>query len=180
MVQAAVSTLASQAAVSLINNQGDIGKTLHDLGSSQNVRQLATAVVTAGVLGSLGNVTFGEGQSAFRLNDIKVGDGLLKNIGKNLVTGLTQATINSAITGTDLETNIRTSVVASILNAAEAQGANWIGNQTLLGGAFNTNGNVNEFAHELVHAIAGAFIVGMCSLAIIIRLALAMICNATI
>jgi hypothetical protein len=46
-------------------------------------------------------------------------------------------------------------VVASILGAAQAQGANWIGNQTLLGGDFNTSGNVNEFAHEFAHAIVG-------------------------
>ncbi len=46
-------------------------------------------------------------------------------------------------------------MVASILGAAQAQGANWIGNQTLLGGDFNTSGNVNEFAHEFAHAIVG-------------------------
>ncbi len=101
------------------------------------------------------DVTFGEGKNAFRLNDVKVGDGFMKNMGKNLIDGVARATVNSAITGTDLQTNIRTNVVASILGAAQAQGADWIGNQTLLGGAFNTNGNVNEFAHEFAHAIVG-------------------------
>ncbi|WP_166636026.1 DUF637 domain-containing protein, partial [Halothiobacillus neapolitanus] len=155
MTQAAVSTMASQAAVSFINNGGDLSKTLNDLGSSQSMRQLATAVVTAGVLSSIGQVTFGEGKNAFRLNDVKVSDGLVPNIGKNLIDGVARATVNSAITGTDLQTNIRTNVVAGILGAAEQQGANWIGNQTLLGGDFNTNGNVNEFAHEFAHAIVG-------------------------
>ncbi|OZB73915.1 MAG: hypothetical protein B7X29_11040, partial [Halothiobacillus sp. 13-55-115] len=155
MTQAAVSTMASHAAVSFINNGGDLGKTLNDLGSSQSMRQLATAVVTAGVLSGIGQVTFGEGQNAFRLNDVKVSDGFMKNMGKNLIDGVARATVNSAITGTDLQTNIRTNVVAGILGAAQAQGANWIGNQTLLGGDFNTNGNVNEFAHEFAHAIVG-------------------------
>jgi filamentous hemagglutinin len=155
MTQAAVSTMASHAAVSFINNGGDLGKTLNDLGSSQSMRQLATAVVTAGVLSGIGQVTFGEGKNAFRLNDVKVSDGFMKNMGKNLIDGVARATVNSAITGTDLQTNIRTNVVASILGAAQAQGADWIGNQTLLGGDFNTNGNVNEFAHEFAHAIVG-------------------------
>jgi filamentous hemagglutinin len=42
---AAVTTLASQASVSLINNQGDLGQTLNDLGSSDNVKGLVTAML---------------------------------------------------------------------------------------------------------------------------------------
>lgn len=52
-VTAGVSALASQAAVALINNQGDIGGALHDLGSSASVHNLLTAIVTGGVLGGL-------------------------------------------------------------------------------------------------------------------------------
>jgi filamentous hemagglutinin len=50
-INAGVSTLASQAAVSLLNNQGDIGKTLKDLGSSESVRSLVASMLTAGVAG---------------------------------------------------------------------------------------------------------------------------------
>lgn len=50
---AGLSALASQAAVSLINNEGDIGKTLKDLGSSQNVKQLVASMLTAGVTAGL-------------------------------------------------------------------------------------------------------------------------------
>uniref|UniRef100_UPI002AD20068 two-partner secretion domain-containing protein n=1 Tax=Halothiobacillus sp. TaxID=1891311 RepID=UPI002AD20068 len=115
ILNTAVTTLASQASVSLINNQGNVGKTLHDLGSSANLRQLATAVVTAGVLNEIGGIQFGEGGHTFSLNKVTVKNGLTANIGKNLVDGLARATLTSAITGTDLQTNIRTEVVNSVL-----------------------------------------------------------------
>ncbi|MCD1126441.1 DUF637 domain-containing protein [Jinshanibacter sp. LJY008] len=47
---AAVQTLAVQASISLINNQGDVGKVLKDLGSKDNVKSLAASVVAAGVI----------------------------------------------------------------------------------------------------------------------------------
>lgn len=52
-VTAGISALAGQAAVALINNQGDIGGALDDLGSSANVKNLLTAIATGGVLGGL-------------------------------------------------------------------------------------------------------------------------------
>jgi filamentous hemagglutinin len=47
---AAVTTLATQASIAMINNQGDIGKALDDLGSSQSVKSLLSAIVTGGAL----------------------------------------------------------------------------------------------------------------------------------
>ena len=46
---AGVTALSSRAAVSLINNQGNVGKTLKDLGSSDSIRQTIAAMLTAGV-----------------------------------------------------------------------------------------------------------------------------------
>ena len=148
MIQAAVSTMASQAAVATINNGGRLDETLKTLSSSANMRQLATAVVTAGVLNEIGGIQFGEGKNAFRLKDVTVKNGLTANIGKNLVDGLARATLTSAITGTDLQTNIRTEVVNSVLNAAAAQGAKWIGD-------VNAKDKLNIFAHTFAHAVAG-------------------------
>ncbi len=61
---------------------------------------------------------------------------------------MTRATLTSAITGTNLETSIRTEVIASVLNAASAQGADWIGTQA-------QNGSLNAFGHAFAHAVAG-------------------------
>ena len=41
--------LASQAAVTLINNKGNLGQTLSDLGSDETIRNVATAMLTASV-----------------------------------------------------------------------------------------------------------------------------------
>lgn len=49
MANAGFSALVSQASVSLINNQGDLGKVLKELGSIQTVKNLAVAVATAGL-----------------------------------------------------------------------------------------------------------------------------------
>ena len=54
-INAGFSTLASQAAVSLINHQGDIGQTLNDLGSQESVKQLVASMLTAGVGGYYSN-----------------------------------------------------------------------------------------------------------------------------
>ncbi len=50
---AAVSTLASQATVSLINNRGNIGAVLKEMGSSATVRSLLIAMGTAGLTAGL-------------------------------------------------------------------------------------------------------------------------------
>ncbi|MCE3233583.1 MAG: large exoprotein [Rickettsiaceae bacterium] len=55
MANAALSTLAAQASVSLINNKGDIGKVLQDMGSDETLKSLAFAVATAGVTAGIGN-----------------------------------------------------------------------------------------------------------------------------
>lgn len=49
-VTAGISALAGQAAVAMINNRGDIGGALNDLGSSANVHSLLTAIATGACL----------------------------------------------------------------------------------------------------------------------------------
>jgi filamentous hemagglutinin len=48
-VTAGVQTLAAQAAISLVNNKGDIGKTLEDLGNSDTVKAVVGSMLIAGV-----------------------------------------------------------------------------------------------------------------------------------
>lgn len=54
MGMAALAALNSRAAVSLINNKGDIGKTLKELGKDDTVKAVITAAVTAGIADKLG------------------------------------------------------------------------------------------------------------------------------
>ncbi len=55
MANAAITSLAAQASVGLINNGGDIGKTLKDLGSKDSIKNLAASVVTAGLMSQVGS-----------------------------------------------------------------------------------------------------------------------------
>ena len=56
---AGMSSLTSEAAVSLAGNGGNIGQTLHDLGSSQSVHNIVASMLTAGVGQTLSGYNLG-------------------------------------------------------------------------------------------------------------------------
>jgi len=136
---AGFTTLATQASISLINNQGDLGKTLHDLGSSQSVRNLVTAMLTGGVLQGLdlnptGQATANSGGQQF-----------MTQLGQNLKASAASALINTAINGGSLEDNLAQALKAGLLDTVAAQGANFIGDAT-----------ANDFfTNKVAHAMAG-------------------------
>jgi filamentous hemagglutinin family protein len=134
---AGLTSLASSAAVSFVNNGGDLGKTLHDMGSSQNIKGIALAMVSAGVLSEL-NSTMG-------LDKVKVTDGFTANLNKAIINNLANATMTSAITGTPLEDNIKTGLVSAFISAGAGSAAFEIGEKTAN----------DQMAKALAHAIAG-------------------------
>jgi filamentous hemagglutinin len=98
MVSVGFKTLVAQAVVSLVNNQGDLRKVLKDMGSQSNLRALAAAVVTAGLVGSppTPGLDFGKNlqanviQSGVRAGVAVVIEGqsaadALKNAGMNII-----------------------------------------------------------------------------------------------
>ncbi|WP_156373513.1 DUF637 domain-containing protein [Pseudorhodoferax sp. Leaf267] len=136
-VTAGVSALAGQAAVALVNNQGDLGKTLDELGSSGSVKGLLTAVVTGGVLSGLnlnptGMPTAGGGAQGF-----------MEQLGHNLKAGAARAVIGTAISGGSLQDNLRNSLQTAFLDTTAAQSAAAIGDIQ------------NGFANKVAHALAG-------------------------
>ena len=48
---------SSQAAITLVNNKGDIGQTLSDLASRDTVKAALTAIVTAGILDKISKLS---------------------------------------------------------------------------------------------------------------------------
>jgi filamentous hemagglutinin len=56
MANAAFASLSSQAAITLVNNKGDLGKTLKDLGNSNTVKAALSAAITAGVMDKIGGI----------------------------------------------------------------------------------------------------------------------------
>jgi filamentous hemagglutinin len=124
----------------LINNKGDIGKTLNDMGQSQNVKALVTAMVTAGVLQGL-NTTFG-------MEKVNAQSTFVRQLQKNLINDTAGAIVNQAINGGDLQSQLEQSIRTAFIDTGSAQGANWIGDM-------NAKGDLNAFTHQLAHAIAG-------------------------
>lgn len=144
-VTAGVTALASQAAVAVINNQGDLGGALHDLGSSAGVKNLLTAIVTGGVLGGLnlnptGLPTAGGGSQEF-----------FTQLGQNLQAGAARAVIGTAINGGSFEKNLRDGLKNAILDTVAAQLANEIGDLT-------KKEVLDDFTNKVAHAIAGCMV----------------------
>ena len=139
---AGFAALTSSAAVSFVNNGGDIGKTLKELGSKDSVKNIALAMVSAGALNALGSSLQIDGKN---LNDIKVADGFGANLGKAVVNNMASAAMTSALTGTSLEDNLKTGLVSAFISAGAGQSANAIGDVT----------KDSQALKALAHALAG-------------------------
>ena len=161
-VAAGVTTLASQAAVALINNKGDIGAALHELGSSANVKSLLAGIVTGGVLGGLnlnptGSATPSAGASKF-----------VEQLGTQLKAGAAKAVIDTAINGGSLEDSLQRAIKGALLDTLAAQAANAIGDAggNAIGdasgdsslGASIGEAKLGAFANKVAHAVAGCAI----------------------
>ncbi|MFM9928080.1 hemagglutinin repeat-containing protein [Variovorax sp. H27-G14] len=152
-VSAAVSSIASQAAVGLINNNGDIGKVIQELTSKQGVKSIVTAMATAGVLQGL-NIGLGmEGYTAANVGTTLADGttvGWAQVLQRNLINGVSASIVHSAIQGTSVEQGIKNGLLTGLLNTAASGSAKWIGENGPDG-----NQNLNRLAAEVAHAIAG-------------------------
>jgi filamentous hemagglutinin family protein len=139
-MSAGFSSLASQAAVSMVNNGGDIGKTLEALGKEESIKNLLLTMATAGALDKL-NANYFPGVDAKN----SFIDQFQKNLTNNIATDL----INSALAGKHFdETSLASSLKNALINTGTAQGANAIGEGLVAR-------NLNEFTHKLAHAVLG-------------------------
>ncbi|KAA8734858.1 filamentous hemagglutinin N-terminal domain-containing protein [Acinetobacter qingfengensis] len=141
MTQAAVTSLATQASVSLVNNGGDIGKTLKDLGSKNSVRNLATSVVTAGLLSQVGTAL-----------DLKPDSSLLSDrLINNFTTSVSSTLVQTAIKGGNLGDNLEAALLAGLAGALQGELSSQIGKSL-----DKVDPNVFEYAlHKIAHAAAG-------------------------
>ncbi|WP_310611364.1 DUF637 domain-containing protein [Limnohabitans sp.] len=103
MANAAFSSLAAQASITLINNKGDVGKTLKELGSSQTVKATLTAMLTAGVLDKLG--------ATATMKDLSGQTGFSEKLTYNLINATGRALTNTAINGGNLEDALKQALI---------------------------------------------------------------------
>ena len=136
MANAAFSSLAAQASVTLINNKGDVGKPLKELGSSQPVKATLTAMLTAGVLDKLG--------ATATMKDLSGQTGFSEKLTYNLINSTGRALTNTAINGGNLEDALKQALMGGIVDTAHGQVASQI------------KGLESDYlAHKLAHALAG-------------------------
>ncbi|WP_353400627.1 DUF637 domain-containing protein, partial [Hydrogenophaga sp. 5NK40-0174] len=145
-VAAGVSSLAATAAVSLINNKGDIGAVLDELGSSENVHGLLLTMATAGVSQGILNSIPMEGANGLpsTLANANANSTVGQLLARNAVQGITSAVLESAIMGTDLEEALQNNLRTAVINTFAAQGADAIGDAQL-----------DELSRAMAHALLG-------------------------
>lgn len=141
-MNAGLSSIASQASVSLINNNGNVGAVLDELGSSQGIRRIVTAMATAGVVQGLNE---GLGISGWTTAN---GAGTMQVIGRNLVDGAAAAVVRTAVNGGSLQDNLAEALANGLLNTAASESAGWIGS--------NTTGLANAVSHAIAGCLVGA------------------------
>ncbi|WP_256099222.1 filamentous hemagglutinin N-terminal domain-containing protein [Variovorax sp. SG517] len=147
-MQAGITAIASQATVSFVNNDGDLGKVFKELGSSQSVKNILTAMVTAGAIEGLSV----EGVLPDNLRTATNGKALFTDqLQRQLINGTASAVVRSAINGTSLENELGTAIATALLNTVAAQGANEIGN-------LRVNDTLNVYGQQVAHAILGCLV----------------------
>lgn len=140
MANAAITSLATQASVSLINNGGDIGKTLKELGSKDSAKNLAASVVTAGLMSQVSSAL------NINLNDMP----RLEKIANNFVQGVGSNIISSTLQGDSLSHSLKTALLAGISSSIQGELA------TKIKGLEDVDYVLHKIAHAAVGCLAGA------------------------
>jgi hypothetical protein len=160
-IKIGITSLASRTAVSLANNDGDLGRVLQELGSSDTVKGIVTSMLTAGAIEGLGNtITMDVNGVATPLNRITPQTGgFMQNLGRHVINATAEAVVSTAVNGGSLEDNLARGIVNSIITTAAASGAYEIGQWTSPGidpvsGAV-TPPALSRYAGEVAHAIVG-------------------------
>jgi filamentous hemagglutinin len=106
LANAAFTSLASQASITLINNKGDIAKTLKDMSSSSTVKATLAAVLTAGVIDKLGATS--------TMKALRESGGFSDKLTINLINATGRALTNTAINGGNLEDTLKAALVGGL------------------------------------------------------------------
>ncbi|HGH6915714.1 TPA: DUF637 domain-containing protein, partial [Neisseria meningitidis] len=134
IANAAFTSLATQASISLVNNKGDVGKTLKELGRSRTVKNLVVAAATAGVSNKIGTSALANVSDKQWVNNMTV----------NLADAGSAALINTAVNGGSLKDNLEANILAALVNTAHGEAASKIKGL-----------DQHYVAHKIAHAIAG-------------------------
>ena len=136
MANAAVSSLAAQASITLVNNGGNIAQTLRELASSSTAKAAIAAALTAGLIDKIGGMD--------SLQGLKNGTALSDKFAMNLINAGGRALTHTAITGGNLGDALKAGLLGALVDTVHGEAAGMI-----------KGVNTNYFTHKLLHAIAG-------------------------
>lgn len=125
--------LQTQAVITLINNKGDISKTLKDMASSDTIRNMATAALTAGLTAKLNLPQMANNDFANKLVN-------------GVAEGATSAFVNAAFNGVSLEDALKNSLRSSLVDVFSAE----------IYSGFVKDFDTNEFSDNLAHKLVAA------------------------
>ncbi|MBD2798084.1 DUF637 domain-containing protein [Xenorhabdus sp. 18] len=155
---AGISSLASKAAVSLVENKGNLSKTFKELSKSDTVKSIATSMAIGGALSgfdqAMGWTAAKDGTNTAvsstnsNLPLLSKGD-WIKTAQRVAGQSMINSSLNTAINGGSFKDNFATALLANVGNQINAEGANLIGN----------NGEVlgipgKTISHAVVSALA--------------------------
>ena len=93
-IKAGLTSLVSQASVALVNNRGDLGATLKQLGSSATLTSLATAMITAGLTSGIESAI---GIGADLPASAPLADRVVHDLQRNLLRNTVRAGVTTAM-----------------------------------------------------------------------------------
>ncbi|WP_264627236.1 DUF637 domain-containing protein [Candidatus Symbiopectobacterium sp. NZEC135] len=132
--QAGLATIASQAAVALAQNKGDLSKTFKTLASSDSVKSLATSMIIGGALGGLdkamGWTAAAKGGATPATSKLLVTNNATWNTVAQRVAAhsVVSSALGTAIQGGSFADNLRTALLSNVASQLHAEGAFLIGN----------------------------------------------------
>ncbi len=146
-VQAGLGNLLTQSSVALVNNQGDLGATLEQLGSDEGLRSLVTAMVSAGFTAQLNNTA---GLGDFDPTTATAMENTIYRAQTGLIGASVNATVSTAINGGDIGDNLTAGWSNAMVMAGLA------GAQHKIGDFGDANGLPDgSLPKILAHAVAG-------------------------
>jgi filamentous hemagglutinin len=158
---AGMTSLASSAAVALVGNKGDLGATLKQLGSSDTLRSIATAMVTAGLTQGI--------LSELNLAGADIDPSALQpvqRLQKALVQAGVKTAVNSTIGGQDFKEALTGSLLSSGVSLASSFVYEEIGKLSLEQTGENTEfGSLFQDGHPVKAMLHGVVSGGISRLA---------------
>ncbi|MGW1371917.1 DUF637 domain-containing protein, partial [Providencia hangzhouensis] len=128
--QAGFASLVSQASVALVENKGNLSKTLSSLGESDTVKSIVTSIIIAGSLEGFDIALYGKATDPAKVTLPKLSDGNWTQVAQRVAgQSAISSTIGTAIQGGSFSENVKTALLSNVAGQIQAEGANLIGDK---------------------------------------------------